>query len=80
MEETSILSDILGDEYESNAEDTWIQNTNFSFTEDDFKATSQSRHHSYCMNAWKKINELEGHEIECKMSWVEKLYERLLKK
>ena len=62
-EETTLLSDIL-DEYESNAEDTVLPNTNFTFTEDDFKAVSQSRHHSNWMNAWRKINELEGHEVE----------------
>ena len=59
------MSDIL-DEYESNAEDTVLPNTNFTFTEDDFKSLSQSRQHSNWMNAWRKINELEGHEVECK--------------
>ena len=37
LEETSILSDNLGDKYKSNAEDTGLQNTNFTFTEDNFK-------------------------------------------
>ena len=50
-EEITILSNILGDEYKSNAEDTGLQNTNFTFTEDDFKAASQSRNYSYWMNA-----------------------------
>ena len=66
LEETTIFSDILGDEYEPNAEDTGLQNTYFTFTEDDFIAASLSRHHSYWMNAWRKIYELEGHEAESK--------------
>ena len=59
------MSNIL-DEYESNTEDTGLANTNFSFTEDDFKETSQLRHHSNWINACRKINELEGHEVEFK--------------
>ena len=65
-EETTILSNIIGDKYKSNAEDIGLKNANFTFTEDYFKAASQSRHHSSWMNAWRKINELEGHEKEYK--------------
>ena len=72
-EEITIISNILGDEYESNAEDTELQNTNLTFIEEDFKAASQSRHHSYWMNAQRKINKLEGHEVEFKNVAGEKI-------
>ena len=62
----SIQESELGDEYESNTEDTGLQNTNFTFTEHDFKAGFQSKHHSNLMKAWRKMNELKGHEVECK--------------
>ena len=35
-------------------------------TADSFKAASQSRHHTYWINLWRKINDLEVHEVECK--------------
>ena len=54
------------DKYKSNIEDTGLPNTNFCFTDDYFKAQSLSRHHSNKLNAWRKINELEVHEVVCK--------------
>ena len=54
------------------SQDDPLPNTNFVFTEVDFiQPTSHitqenARHHSNWMNAWRTINELEGHEVECR--------------